>query len=99
MTEINRSKAEVLNRLPDGSNGFYRGRVEAKDCSLMNVTFNLADPELEKCFIDAAQSAGFSGLAGHRSTGSIRASIYNGLSLTAAEKLVGFMEDFRHKHS
>jgi phosphoserine aminotransferase len=65
----------------------------------MNVTFNLADPELEKRFLTEAQVAGFSGLAGHRSTGGVRASIYNGMTLSAVEQLAGFMEDFRRKHS
>jgi phosphoserine aminotransferase len=99
MAEINRSKAEVLYRLLDGSNGFYRGRAEVEDRSLMNVTFNLADPEVEKRFLAEAQVAGFSGLAGHRSTGGVRASIYNGMTLSAVEQLAGFMEDFRHGHS
>jgi phosphoserine aminotransferase len=99
MAEINSSKAKLLYSLLDSSNDFYRGRAEVEDRSLMNVTFNLATPKMEKCFIDEAQSAGFSGLAGHRSTGGVRASIYNGLTLAAAEKLAGFMEDFRLKHS
>jgi phosphoserine aminotransferase len=95
MAEINRRKAELLYRLLDSSNDFYRGRADAKDRSLMNVTFNLADPKIEKRFLAEAQTAGFSGLAGHRSTGGIRASIYNGLTLSAVEQLVGFMKDFQ----
>lgn len=98
MAEINRRKAEVLYRLLDGGNGFYRGRVEAKDCSLMNVTFDLPNADIEKRFIAEAQVAGFSGLGGHRSTGGIRASIYNGLTLAAVEELAGFMQDFRCNH-
>ena len=97
MAEINRSKAELVYTLLDGSNGFYRGRAEARDRSLMNVTFNLKDPAMEKRFLAEAQAAGFSGLAGHRSTGGIRASLYNGLTLAAAEQLVGFMQDFQRK--
>ncbi|OIQ94383.1 phosphoserine aminotransferase [mine drainage metagenome] len=97
MAEINRDKAKLLYSALDSSDGFYRGRAEVKDRSLMNVTFNLPDPEIEKRFLADAQSAGFSGLAGHRSTGGIRASIYNGLALSAVEQLVGFMEDFKRK--
>jgi phosphoserine aminotransferase len=95
MAAINRSKAELMYRLLDGSDDFYRGRAEPGDRSLMNVTFNLSSPEMEKCFLAEAQAAGFSGLAGHRSTGGIRASIYNGLELAAVEQLAGFMEDFQ----
>ncbi len=99
MSAINRTKSELLYRLLDGSDDFYRGRAEAADRSLMNVTFNLATPDMEKRFIDEAHTAGFTGLAGHRSTGGIRASIYNGLTLAATERLAGFMEDFRRTPS
>ena len=64
---------------------------------MMNVSFNLATPEMEKRFLVEATSAGFSGLAGHRTVGGIRASIYNALTLPAAEKLADFMEEFRKK--
>jgi len=97
MAQINQAKAECLYRALDESQGFYRGRAEAQDRSLMNVTFNLATPELEKQFIAAALTAGFSGLAGHRFTGGVRASIYNGLTLTAVEQLVGFMREFQRR--
>lgn len=97
MAEINRGKAQLLYRRLDDSHGFYRGRAETNDRSLMNVTFNLSTPELEQRFLAAAQTAGFSGLAGHRSTGGIRASLYNGLTLPAVEQLAGFMEDFQRK--
>ncbi len=95
MARINRAKAELLYKLLDSSDGFYRGRAESRDRSTMNVAFNLRSPEMERRFLAEALAAGFSGLAGHRSVGGIRASIYNGLTLPAVEKLAGFMEDFR----
>jgi phosphoserine aminotransferase len=98
MAQINRNKAELMYRLLDDSNNFYRGRVLPHDRSLMNVTFNLSNPNVEKQFLAEAQAAGFSGLAGHRSTGGVRASLYNGLTLPAVEQLVGFMEDFWRQH-
>ncbi|MBI5890311.1 MAG: phosphoserine transaminase [Nitrosomonadales bacterium] len=98
MAEINRSKAELLYRLLDNSNDFYRGRIETRDRSLMNVTFDMASPESEKRFLAEAERAGFTGLAGHRSTGGIRASLYNGLTLAAVEQLAGFMEDFQRRY-
>lgn len=64
---------------------------------MMNVTFNLPTQEMEKHFLAEALAAGFTGLSGHRSTGGVRASIYNGLTLQAVEKLVDFMEDFQSK--
>ena len=97
MGEINRKKADRLYTLVDTSDGFYRGTIERKDRSRMNVTFSLANAELEARFLAESQCAGFSGLAGHRSLGGIRVSIYNGLTLSAVEQLAGFMEDFRRK--
>jgi phosphoserine aminotransferase len=95
MADINRGKAELLYRMLDDSEGFYRGRAVPGDRSLMNVAFNLDSPDLEQHFLAEAKAAGFSGLAGHRSTGGIRASIYNGLELAAVEQLAGFMVDFQ----
>lgn len=97
MARINRSKAELLYSLLDRSDGFYRGRVDPQDRSLMNVSFNLSSPEMEKRFLAEALAAGFSGLSGHRSIGGVRASIYNALTLPAVGKLVDFMEDFERR--
>lgn len=98
MAEINKSKAELLYGVLDDSDHFYRGRAEASARSLMNVTFKLADPEKEKRFLAEAEASGFSGLAGHRSTGGVRASLYNGLTLAAVEQLVDFMQDFQSRN-
>lgn len=97
MDEINRNKAELIYGLLDRSDGFFHGRAEPQDRSIMNVAFNLPTPEIETRFVADALAAGFSGLAGHRSVGGIRASIYNGLTVEAVEKLAGFMEDFKRR--
>lgn len=97
MDEINRAKAEVLYRVIDDSDDFYRGRASVGDRSLMNVAFNLGTPEGDRIFIAAAQAAGFSGLAGHRAIGGVRASIYNAMTLAAVEELAGFMDAFRRQ--
>jgi phosphoserine aminotransferase len=60
----------------------------------MNITFNLATPELEAKFIAEASEQGLDGLKGHRSIGGCRASIYNAFPLEGVKKLVNFMEDF-----
>lgn len=97
MHKINTSKARLLYQAIDDSEDFYRGHTAIADRSKMNVAFNLASQKLEAEFISAALAAGFSGLGGHRSLGGIRASLYNGLQLSAVEKLVAFMDDFRRK--
>jgi phosphoserine aminotransferase len=99
MAIINRDKAGRLYRLLDSSDGFYRGRATPADRSMMNVTFNLETPERERQFLADAQAAGFSGLAGHRAIGGIRASLYNALTLSAVEELLGFMEDFQRRQT
>ncbi|MGZ5198610.1 MAG: phosphoserine transaminase [Telluria sp.] len=91
---INAEKARVLYEALDASKGFYRGRAATADRSLMNVVFTLPSAEIERRFLADAAEVGFSGLNGHRSVGGIRASIYNGLELAAAEKLASFMDDF-----
>lgn len=98
MNEINQHKAGLLYGLLDHSEGFYQGRADPVDRSLMNVAFNLATPELEQRFFAEAQAAGFFGLSGHRAIGGGRASIYNGLSVAAVEQLLEFMTDFQLKH-
>lgn len=90
----NTRKAAAVYAAIDRSGGFYRGHAALDSRSQMNVTFRLPGEELEKRFVAEAQAAGMVGLAGHRSVGGIRASLYNALSLEAAEALAGFMDEF-----
>ena len=99
MYEINKAKAKILYDAIDNSGGFYKGHAEKDSRSLMNLTFNLATPELEKKLIDEATKAGFSGLKGHRSVGGLRASIYNAFPTKGVEDLVNFMNDFQKRNS
>jgi phosphoserine aminotransferase len=98
MYDINKSKANMLYKCIDESNGFYKGHAEKESRSLMNITFNLATPEMEKQLIDDATKAGFNGLKGHRSVGGLRASIYNAFPTKGVEELVAFMKDFQNKN-
>jgi phosphoserine aminotransferase len=98
MDRINTRKANSLYEALDRSDGFYKARVAREDRSKMNVAFTLPSKDLERDFLASAAEAGFSGLGGHRSVGGIRASLYNGLQLSAVERLTGFMEDFRARH-
>ena len=95
MQKINEAKAKLLYDAIDNSGGFYKGAAAVEDRSLMNVTFNLQNEELEKKFIAEAAAKDFSGLKGHRSVGGIRASIYNAFPIKGVEELVQFMEDFK----
>ncbi len=89
----NDEKAARLYNLIDSS-GFYRGVAQPEHRATMNVTFRLPSEELEKRFVSAAEAAGLYALAGHRSVGGIRASIYNPMPVSGVEALAGFMEEF-----
>jgi phosphoserine aminotransferase len=60
----------------------------------MNVTFRLPDEAREKAFLKGAEERGFIGLAGHRSVGGCRASIYNALPVESAQALAAYMDEF-----
>jgi phosphoserine aminotransferase len=94
MAQRNAQKAQLLYDAIDRSEGFYRGHAAKESRSQMNVTFRLPTEALEKRFVARAQAAGMIGLAGHRSVGGIRASIYNAVNPEACKALASFMEDF-----
>ena len=93
----NRQKAAIVYDAIDRSNGFYRGHAAVDSRSLMNVTFRLATPELEKAFVAAGAARRLIGLKGHRSLGGCRASIYNAVTVEACEVLAEFMDEFRKR--
>ena len=64
----------------------------------MNVTFRLPSEEQEKQFVTESQAAGMVGLAGHRSVGGVRASLYNAVTLEMCQTLASFMGDFAKKN-
>jgi len=98
MAKRNDLKAKTVYDAIDGSDGFYRGHAAPSSRSQMNVTFRLPSEELEKRFIAEATAAGMIGLAGHRSVGGIRASIYNAMSQEGAAALAGLMGEFARKN-
>ncbi|HKD55407.1 MAG TPA: 3-phosphoserine/phosphohydroxythreonine transaminase [Steroidobacteraceae bacterium] len=97
MAERNRAKAQRLYEAIDGS-GFYANPVARSCRSWMNVPFTLADPKLDARFLSEASAAGLSNLAGHRSVGGMRASLYNAMPLAGVETLVAFMHEFARRH-
>ncbi|MFV0388193.1 MAG: 3-phosphoserine/phosphohydroxythreonine transaminase [Pyrinomonadaceae bacterium] len=94
MEKLNAEKAKILYDAIDFSDGFYRGHAAKEARSLMNVTFNLPNEELEKKFASEASEHNLSGLKGHRSVGGIRASIYNAFPKEGVTELVNFMNEF-----
>ena len=99
MEEINCTKAAIVYEALDASDGFYRGHAERACRSRMNVTFRLATEELEQEFVSEAKARGMVELKGHRSVGGIRASLYNAVTVEAAQALADFMQEFMEKRS
>ncbi|MBR6880002.1 MAG: 3-phosphoserine/phosphohydroxythreonine transaminase [Clostridiales bacterium] len=98
MKKINEKKASILYDFLDSSK-MFRGTVEKKDRSLMNVPFVTDSDDLNAKFIKEATDAGFVNLKGHRSVGGMRASIYNAMPVEGVEKLVAFMKKFEEENS
>ncbi|MBX6395675.1 MAG: 3-phosphoserine/phosphohydroxythreonine transaminase [Alicyclobacillaceae bacterium] len=96
--ERNREKARLIYEIIDQNPDFYLGHAEPGSRSLMNVTFRLATPELEKEFLEEAKKEGFVGLNGHRSVGGCRASLYNAVPVESCRALREYMVEFRRRH-
>ena len=97
MKEINEKKAAVLYDFLDESK-LFKGTVNKKDRSLMNVPFITGNDELDGKFVKEAKAAGFENLKGHRSVGGMRASIYNAMPIEGVEALVAFMKKFEEEN-
>ena len=97
MADLNQRKANKLYQYIDTS-GFYANPVEVVSRSWMNVPFTLKSESLEKPFLAEADKAGLLNLAGHRSVGGMRASIYNAVTEEAVDALIAFMKDFAKRN-
>jgi phosphoserine aminotransferase len=94
MKAHNEKKAAMLYNLLDAYPDFYHGHADKLARSLMNVTFRLPSDQLQAAFMKGAQANELGNLAGHRSVGGIRASIYNAMPLEGVETLASYMKDF-----
>lgn len=97
MKEKNEKKAKILYDFLDQSR-MFKGTVEVKDRSLMNVPFVTGDEELDARFVKEAKEAGLENLKGHRTVGGMRASIYNAMPVEGVEALVALMKKFEEEN-
>ena len=97
MKERNEKKAKVLYDYLDQSK-LFKGTVEKKDRSLMNVPFVTGDKDLDAKFVKEAKEAGLENLKGHRTVGGMRASIYNAMPYEGVVALVEFMKKFEEEN-
>jgi phosphoserine aminotransferase len=94
MQQRNQAKADALYGALDRMTAFYTAPVEKASRSVMNIVFRCPSEALDDAFVAGAKKAGMVGLKGHRSSGGIRASTYNAVSLADVQALVSFMESF-----
>ena len=97
MKKRNEKKAKLLYDYLDQSR-LFKGTVEPKDRSLMNVPFVTGNADLDAKFVKEAKAAGLENLKGHRSVGGMRASIYNAMPYEGVQALVDFMKKFEEEN-
>lgn len=89
----NQQKAALLYDYLDHSR-LFSGLAQKQHRSLMNIVFTTHDQQKDQAFVAQAQAQGLQGLAGYRSLGGMRASIYNAMPVAGVQTLVDFMEGF-----
>ena len=94
--KLNQAKADLLYTEID-RNSLFKGAAAIDDRSVMNATFLLNDDKNAPLFDAMWKDAGISGLAGHRSVGGYRASMYNALPLESVQVLVDVMQNLEKK--
>jgi phosphoserine aminotransferase len=92
MERRNEAKAKLLYDEVD-RNPLFKGTTAVEDRSLMNPTFILNDESHGERFDAMWKAAGVSGIAGHRSVGGYRASMYNALPIESVQVLVDVMKE------
>jgi phosphoserine aminotransferase len=93
MEQINKEKASILYNFLNES-AMFESKVEVSSRSLMNIPFTTSSNELNQQFLKEAESRGLLTLEGHRSTGGMRASIYNAMPIDGVRALVDCMKKF-----
>lgn len=90
----NKQKAQILYTAIDNSNVFSAVVKDKKHRSNMNVSFTANTPENEKAFLDICGRNNIIGIQGHRTVGGFRASLYNAVTIDAAEELALLIRQF-----
>lgn len=92
-------RSSLIYDVIDQSEGFYIGHAQKKNRSKMNISFRTVNEELDEKFIQEAEANGMKTIAGHRSVGGMRASMYNAFPVSGAELLAEFMKDFAKRNA
>ena len=93
MADRAKRKSEKLYRAIDNSD-IYQNCIDLSCRSRMNIPFRLVDENFTVEFLSEAAENGLTALAGHRSVGGMRASIYNAMPEAGVDELINFMSYF-----
>merc|ERR1712190_309272 len=94
-------RSKMLYEFIDNSGGYYKAPVDPSCRSRFNHPFVIKgdDADLTKKFLAGAEAEGLTALAGHRSVGGCRASLYNAMPLEGVAKLCAFMKRFQEANT
>jgi phosphoserine aminotransferase len=99
--ERNANKAALVYDFLDASR-LWRGHAQVGSRSNMNITFRASRPEtaaeIEAALLARAKQRGMSGLAGHRSVGGLRASVYNAFPDSGVRQLVELLAEVEREY-
>lgn len=102
MSERCKSRSALIYDVIDSSDGFYSTHVHKNSRSRINIPFRVGGTAGEDCleekFLKDSQAAGMIQLKGHHTTGGIRASMYNSMTLEEVQTLVQFMQQFMEEN-
>ena len=98
MQKLATERSGTILKAIDESGGFWKAHAERWCQSPINVLFRGPSEKLDAAFVSEAAAHGMDGLAGHRSTGGIRASMYNAMPVEGARALADFMRDFARRN-
>lgn len=93
MQKSSEEKAGLLYAEIERNSKFYCP-VHEDDRSHMNICFLTKSPEDEEKFLKISKASGCDGLAGHRSVGGFRASVYNAMPKEGVLHLIKIMQEF-----
>ncbi len=96
MRARNGAKAARLYATLDARPDIFEPHADAASRSRMNVAFRLRRRALEAELVQEAERAGFLGIAGHRTLGGLRVSLYNAVTESSVDALCAFLDEFVH---
>lgn len=94
--DTNEKAALLYNEID--RNSLFTAIVKKEDRSKMNIVFLGKDKATEQHFLEFCEENDITGIAGHRSVGAFRVSLYNAISVANVQTLVSLMQDFEKNY-